>query len=141
MTRLEEDRRLVSSVITWVIKLYGLKHTKETVLKKFYEDHPQYEMVPIDIRKARFREKCLELRGDFPDDLLRRFFEYWTEANDGGKKMRFEKQNTFDIRKRAVTFWRNDVTQWGKFPEKWDDKESKPIGMLEMNQQRSWKTD
>jgi len=55
--------------------------------------------------------------------------------------MRFEKQNTFDIRKRAVTFWRNDVTNWGKFPEKWDDKEGKPIGMLEMNQQRSWKTD
>ena len=34
--------------------------------------------------------------------MIRQFFDYWTETNPNGDKMRFEKENTFDVSKRLA---------------------------------------
>ncbi len=39
------------------------------------------------------------------------FIDYWTESNKNGKKMKFEMQKTFDIKRRLVK-WRDNNNEW-----------------------------
>lgn len=40
--------------------------------------------------------------------LIREFFDYWTEHNENGKKMRFEKEKTFEISRRLARWSKNN---------------------------------
>lgn len=44
---------------------------------------------------------------------LTKFILYWTETNKSGKRMRFETQNTFDVKRRLAT-WLNNKVQFEK---------------------------
>tara|TARA_R110002020_G_scaffold101523_9_gene239092 strand:- start:3594 stop:4187 length:594 start_codon:yes stop_codon:yes gene_type:complete len=47
---------------------------------------------------------------DYPKDMLEDFINYWTE---GKKKMRFQKQSTFEIKLRLLR-WAKNQKQWNK---------------------------
>ncbi len=47
---------------------------------------------------------------DYPDDMLDDFINYWCE---GKKKMRFQKQSTFEIKLRLLR-WSKNQKQWNK---------------------------
>ena len=51
---------------------------------------------------------------------MNNFIYYWTESNEGGKKMKFEMQKTFDIKRRLVK-WRDNNIEWGKTGKKAND--------------------
>jgi hypothetical protein len=62
----------------------------------------------IEIRKENFKQK---LKAKFPSENINRlkaFFLYWSEHNDGGKKMRFEKETVFDLSRRMGTWKKNE---------------------------------
>jgi len=40
-------------------------------------------------------------------DEMRKFYDYWSESGENEKKMRFEKEKTFDIKKRIVRWMQN----------------------------------
>ena len=61
---------------------------------------------------------------DYPKDMLEDFINYWTE---GKKKMRYQKQSTFEIKLRLLR-WQKNQKQW-----------SKPKGMSKLDAQiNSW---
>jgi len=68
-------------------------------------------------RSLIFFNKIVPFVEEFGKDTCRQFYEYWTESNENGKKMRFEMQKVFDIRRR-LTAWKNNerknFTQGGK---------------------------
>lgn len=68
-----------------------------------------------EIRESKFRDKISKLFVDvFPNeqiDILESFADYWTESNIGGNKMRFEKQKTFDP-KRRLRKWIANQKEW-----------------------------
>ena len=80
-------------------------------------------------RARRTREERLEKRrADFAEtarraaaecsmgpDELRRFTDYWTESNPGGRKLRFEMERVFDIRRRMRT-WMERSCQRAPYP-------------------------
>jgi|9_EtaG_2_1085328.scaffolds.fasta_scaffold24866_5 hypothetical protein len=39
------------------------------------------------------------------------FVNYWTESNENGRKMKYEMQKTFDIKRRLIK-WRDNNTEW-----------------------------
>ena len=47
---------------------------------------------------------------DYPEDMLEDFINYWCE---GKRKMRFQKQSTFEIKLRLVR-WSKNQKQWNK---------------------------
>ena len=47
---------------------------------------------------------------DYPKEMLEDFINYWTE---GKKKMRYQKQNTFEIKLRLLR-WAKNQKQWNK---------------------------
>ena len=44
---------------------------------------------------------------------INKFIAYWCEKSPRGRKMRFEKEKTFDPKRRLVT-WFDNVQKWGK---------------------------
>jgi len=54
-----------------------------------------------------FMNKVAAYIPTYGKEMLRDFFDYWTEMNEGGKKMRFEMQKVFDISRRLKT-WSNN---------------------------------
>ena len=40
--------------------------------------------------------------------MLAEFYDYWTEVKEGGRKMRFEKEKTFEIAKRLARWSKNN---------------------------------
>lgn len=59
----------------------------------------------IEEREADFMQKVADNgKNIYPDAMLRAFFNYWTEKNENGRKMRFEKEKVFDIKKRLATW-------------------------------------
>ena len=64
----------------------------------------------LETRTLYFKEKLVPFKNKYSIDLLKNFFQYWTEPNHSKTKMLFELQKTFDVERRLVTWARNDKT-------------------------------
>jgi len=68
----------------------------------------------IQDRKTDFKNDCLAASWgvkDISPKQVDNFFDYWTEKNKSGLKMRFEMQKTFEITRRLVK-WRDNNKEW-----------------------------
>jgi len=72
--------------------------------------------------KCKEREKAFENSlipfvvsrgGIYQPQMIRAFFNYWTERNKSGTKMRFELEKTWETSKRLMT-WANNEKEYGK---------------------------
>lgn len=66
------------------------------------------KVATIEDRQKVFMEKLTPYLPDYSKEMLREFFDYWVEKNDGGRKMRFEMQKVFDIQRRLKTWSKNN---------------------------------
>jgi hypothetical protein len=64
----------------------------------------------INESKLKFYNDCKPFLNRYPKEMLRAFYNYWTELNKSGVKMRFELQQTFEISKRLATWAGKDKT-------------------------------
>lgn len=64
-------------------------------------------------RKDGFYKSLVPFVDKYPKDMIRAFFDYWSEMNKSETKMRFEKQPTWEVGKRLAT-WANKETFNGK---------------------------
>ena len=62
-------------------------------------------------RKQKFYNKLSNYIQEYGLQMVTEFFDYWTESNENGKKMRFEMEKVFDINKRLKT-WANRQKQF-----------------------------
>ena len=62
----------------------------------------------LEARKHAFGEKLIPYMEQYGKALIREFFDYWTEHNENGKKMRFEKEKTFEISRRLARWSKNN---------------------------------
>ena len=60
------------------------------------------------MRKQKFKEELAAYMQSYPADMLRDFFDYWTEMNKSRTMMRFEQQKTWETRLRLATWARRD---------------------------------
>jgi hypothetical protein len=73
-------------------------------------------ILSIAERKINFATQLAIYKKDYSKDILNEFYLYWTEHGTNDKKMRFEKQTSFDISRR--------LNNWLKNSAKFDTKES-----------------
>jgi hypothetical protein len=62
----------------------------------------------LNEKKKKFYEDCKPFLAKYPKEMLREFYNYWTEKNKSGTKLRFELQQVFEISKRLVTWTKKD---------------------------------
>lgn len=55
-------------------------------------------------RKDEFGKSLVPFIDKYGKDMIRAFFEYWSELNKSETKMRFEKQETWEVGKRLATW-------------------------------------
>ena len=67
----------------------------------------------IEERKEVFKNKLKKYLPKYGGDMLNNFFLYWTQVNDGGTKMLWEKQKAFQIANRLATWKRNNYGNHG----------------------------
>ena len=65
----------------------------------------------LAIRKHSFGEKLIPYIEEYGKDMIRKFFDYWTETNANGTKMRFEAEKMFEINKR-LSRWANNNKEY-----------------------------
>lgn len=64
---------------------------------------------PLSVKSEEaFASKVYEYKGQYDEKMLQEFIDYWTERNENGIKMRFEKEKTFDISRRLVRWHKNN---------------------------------
>lgn len=57
-------------------------------------------------RKQKFGESLIPFMDKYPKEMIRAFFDYWSELNKSETKMKFELEKTWEVAKRLVT-WAN----------------------------------
>jgi len=61
-----------------------------------------------------FANLLVPFKDKYPREMLKEFLYYWTEKNPRGRKMRYEKEKTFDVGRR--------LSRWNKNNQKWNVK-------------------
>lgn len=66
----------------------------------------------IEERKSKFYDSLIPFVEDYPKQMIRDFFEYWSEHGEKDKKMRFEKEKTFGTSQRLKTWYNRNPKQY-----------------------------
>lgn len=70
------------------------------------------EKESIEVRKSKFYDSLSVYVSEYPKQMLRDFFDYWTEHGVKDTKMRFEKEKTFGISQRLKTWYNRNPKQY-----------------------------
>ena len=76
--------------------------SKQEINKK---DLPQKT---LEERKEEFHESLKPFVEKYGENLIEEFYNHWAQVNEGGTKMHWEKQKTFEIARRLATWKRNN---------------------------------
>lgn len=79
------------------------------------EESPLEKEERIKRKEIKFRNNVFLSAGNYNENMLRKFCDYWTEKNCRGK-MRYEFEKTFEISRRLAT-WASRDTSILKKPE------------------------
>ena len=100
-------------------RVYNTPKDKEKE-KEQYKDKIKYKKKDKKQREKEFGlivfNKAKEIEG-LSKIQIENFTSYWTESNENGKKMKFEMQKTFDIKRRLIK-WRDNNKEWKKAVKK-----------------------
>lgn len=76
------------------------------------EKEKEKEKESIEVRKNKFYASLSDYVSEYPKQMLRDFFDYWTEHGVKDTKMRFEKEKTFGISQRLKTWYNRNPKQY-----------------------------
>ena len=62
-------------------------------------------------RQKEFYDSLIPFLDQYGKDLLRAFYNYWSQPNKSGTKMNYELQKTWDLRKRLQMWQSNERHQ------------------------------
>lgn len=91
---------------------------------------PVKEKATLENRMKKFKKRIIEIGKEkqYSPKMCEQFFNYWSEVNDSGRKMRFEiaksKGGVFNIERRLVTWAGKDVEYNSRFADR-DEKRAK----------------
>jgi hypothetical protein len=71
----------------------------------------------IEERLTAFQQQLEPFISEYGEKMIKEFYKYWIEMNDGGKKMRFEMEKIFNTKMRLERWDRNNQ-KFNKYPKK-----------------------
>jgi len=102
------------------VQLLNTNNTTNTKVQKIAA-----HAASLEDRKKAFYQSLVPYTFEFTKKTVREFYEWWTECNEGGKKMKFEAQKFFEIKKRLATWKKREIEGKFKKPEE-TEEEYKP---------------
>jgi hypothetical protein len=86
------------------IKSADLKRITTDVERSLKGGSTNIEYNRIIYNKKEFYDEVAKFLDTYPKEMLRKFFDYWTELNKSQTKMRFEMEKTWELSKRLRTW-------------------------------------
>lgn len=71
----------------------------------------------IEERLSAFQNQLEPFIHQYGETMVKEFYKYWVEKNEGGKKMRFEMEKIFNVKMR-IERWNRNNHKFGKPPKK-----------------------
>lgn len=87
----------------------------------------------IEERKNKFYELLSNYLTEYTKEMIRDFFNYWSEHGEKDKKMRFEKEKTFGVKQRLATWYNRNPKQYTESEDWKQDKiylQAKSLGYV-----------
>lgn len=78
--------------------------TTKVVVKKKEKDAAKAATRTIEQRQKEFYDTLLPYIGKYPKEMLRKFYNHWSELNKPRTKMRYEMEKTWEVGKRLATW-------------------------------------
>ena len=89
---------------------------------------------PIEERAKRFYDSLIPYvdsrGGQYPKEMIRDFYNYWSEPNKSNTKMKFELQQTWEVGRRLAT-WANN----NRFNNKYKTRDEQRINEVQRRQE------
>lgn len=79
---------------------------RDSQIEQFFKEN-NLKTNDIEHRKERFMYEVAKFKGNFTSEMLRDFYDYWTEHGPNDRKFRMEKEKSFDISKRLARWFKN----------------------------------
>ena len=89
-------------------------------------------------KEIAFKSEVFEFTEKYPEAMLNKFCNYWTEKNKSKTKMRFELEKTFEINRRLVT-WASRDKEYNKVSTTKTPKTYEEMLELTKNNPEIWK--
>jgi hypothetical protein len=86
---------------------------KQSITKIAVTDNVNVISKDINKRKQEFASDLTSFVDTYGKAMIREFYDYWTEHGEKDKKMRFEKQTSFNLEARLVR-WNKNVQERNK---------------------------
>lgn len=92
---------------------------KQTTSKRQPEDQPMTKTKKTkdeiksdtDKRRKEFYKSLIPFVNTYGKEMVREFYDYWSESNKSGSKMRYEQEPTWDLARRLVR-WSNNYKSY-----------------------------
>ena len=83
-----------------------LKQVFEQVFELYRNENESNSFINnnIELRTENFKKSLIPFKQTYSINMLKSFYDYWTEPNHSKTKMRFELEKTFDIERRLKTW-------------------------------------
>lgn len=84
----------------------------------------------LEERREKFKSEVFSFSDRYYESMLEDFFNYWSESTRDGKKMRCEKQDTWETSRRLATWDKKNVDRGGRTARKEQRKDPTPADVL-----------
>ena len=71
-------------------------------------------MADTEKRRKEFYKSLIPYVQTYGKEMVREFYDYWSEGNKSGSKMRCEQEPTWDLARRLARWSNNDKSYKGK---------------------------
>ena len=68
------------------------------------ENNKKESKPSLETRSLAFKSELIPFKQNYSIDMLKSFYDYWTESNHSKTKMRYEMEKTFDVDRRLKTW-------------------------------------
>ena len=83
-----------------------LNNNKEKINKK--ESKKEKAEAELKKRAQKFYDSLIPFLDSYDKEMLREFYDYWSEPNKSHSKMRWEQERTWDLKRRLARWANND---------------------------------
>lgn len=104
----ETPRKQEGNTLETPWKQQGNKIKKEKKEKKDNRGSVDAAHAATLARKKDFYQSLVPFLGKYPKEMIRAFFDYWSETNKSGTKMRYELEKTWELPLRLSTWARRE---------------------------------
>ena len=87
----------------------------------------------LEKRKANFYNSLVPFVETYKKEMIRAFFDYWTEPNKSRSKMRFELERTWDVKRRLFTWASRNFKSNSNGTNKQQQQQERASEIIELN--------